>query len=43
MSTKQIETNDVNGSRFAEQGSSSGRCSQLGNIGRHHADPVISK
>ena len=27
----------------AEQGSSSGRCSQRGNIGRHHVNPVISK
>ena len=43
MSTKQIENNDVNGSRLAEQGPSSGRCSRQGNIGRHHANPVISK
>ena len=27
----------------AEQGSSSGRCSQWGNIGRHHVNPGISK
>ena len=43
MSTKQIETNDVNGSRLAEEGPSSGRCSRQGNIVRHHANPVISK
>ena len=33
----------MNGSRLAEQGRSSGRCSRQGNIGRHHANPVISK
>ena len=33
----------MNGSRLAEQGPSSGRCSGQGNIGRHHANPVISK
>ena len=43
MSTNQIENNDVNGSRLAEQGSSSGTCSRQGNIGRHHANPVNSK
>ena len=43
MSTKQIETNDVNGSRLAEQGPLSGRCSRQRNIGRHHGNPVISK
>ena len=43
MSTNEIETNNVNGSRLAEQGTSSGRCSRQGNIGRHHANPVISK
>ena len=43
MSINQIETNDVNGSRLAEQGSSSGRCSRQGNIGRHHANPVTHK
>ena len=43
MSIKQIETNDVNGSRLAEQGPSPGRCSRQGNNGRHHANPVISK
>ena len=43
MSSNEIETNDVNGSRLAQQGPSSGRCSRQGNIGRHHANPVISK
>ena len=43
MSSNEIETNDVNGSRLAEQGPSSGRCSRQGNIGRHHVNPVISK
>ena len=43
MSSNEIETNNVNGSRLAEQGPSSGRCSRQGNIGRHHANPVISK
>ena len=43
MSTKQIETNDVNGSRLAKQGPSSGRCFRQGDFGRHHATPVISK
>ena len=43
MSTKQIETNDVNGSRLAEQGPSSGRCSGQRSIARYHANPVISK
>ena len=43
MSTKQAETNDVNGSRFADQGPSSGSCSRQWNIGRHYANPVISK
>ena len=38
-----VETNDLNGSRLAEQGSSSGRFSRQGNIGRHHANPVINK
>ena len=33
----------MNGSRLAEQGPSSGRCSRQGNIGRHHGNPVISK
>ena len=42
-SSNEIKTNDVNGSRLAEQGPSSGRCSRQGNIGRHHADPVFRK
>ena len=43
MSSNEIGTNDVNGSRLAEQGPSSGMCSLQGNIGRHHGNPVISK
>ena len=43
MSSNEIETNDVNGSRLPEQGPSSGRCSRHGNIGRHHVNPVISR
>ena len=43
MSSNEIETNDVNGSRLPEQGPLSGRCSQQGNIGCHYANPVISK
>ena len=43
MSSNEIKTNDMNGSRLAEQGPSSGRCSGQGNIGRHHANLVISK
>ena len=43
MSSYEIETNNVNGSQLAEQGPSSSRCSQQGNIGRHHVNPVISK
>ena len=42
MSSNEIETNDVYGSRLAQQGPSSGECSQQGNIDRHHANPVIS-
>ena len=42
MSSNEIQTNDVNGSQLPEQGSLSGRCSRQGNIGRHHANPVIS-
>ena len=34
MSSNEIETNDVNGSS---------RCFRQGNIGRHHANPVISR
>ena len=43
MSSNEIQTNDVNWSRLAEQGPSSGRYSRQGNIGRRHANPVISK
>ena len=43
MSSNEIETSNVNESRLAEQGPSSGRCSQQGNNGRHHVNPVISK
>ena len=43
MSSNEIGTNDVNGSRLAEQGPSSGRCSRQGNTGRHHANPDVSK
>ena len=43
MSSNEIETNDVNASRLTEQGPLSGRCSWQGNIGHHHANPVISK
>ena len=43
MSSNEIETNDVNGSRLAEQGPLSGKCSRQGNIGCHHANHVISK
>ena len=43
MSSNEIQTNHVNGSRLSEQGPSSGRCSRQGNIGHHHANPVISK
>ena len=42
MCGNETETNDVNGSRLAEQGPSSGRCSRQGTIDRHHASPVIS-
>ena len=41
MSTEQIETNDVNGSRLAEQGPSSGRCSRQWSICHYHANLVI--
>ena len=43
MSSNEIQTNDVNGPRLTEQGSSSSRCSPQGYIGCHHANPVISK
>ena len=42
MSSNEIQTNDVSGSQLAEQGPLSDRCSQQGNIGRHHVHPVIS-
>ena len=42
MFSNEIETNNVNESGLAEQGPSSGRCSQQGNIGCHHANPVIN-
>ena len=41
MSNNEIQTNDVNESQLTEQGPSSGMCSRQGNIGRHHANPVI--
>ena len=43
MSSNEIETNDMYGSRLKKQGPSSSRCSRQGNIGHHHANPVISK
>ena len=43
MSSNETETNNVTGSQLAEQGPSSSRCSRQGNIGRHHANLVISK
>ena len=43
MSSNEMETNDVNGFRFAQQGPSSGWCSRQENSGRHHVNPVISK
>ena len=43
MSGNEMETDDVNGSQLAEQGSLSSRCSRQGNIGCHHANQVISK
>ena len=43
LSSYEIETNGVNGSRFAEQRPSSGRCSRQENIGRQYANPVIIK
>ena len=43
MSSNEIKTNNMNGSRLAQQGPWSGRCSQQGNIGHHHANPVISE
>ena len=43
MSSNETETNEVNEFRLTEQAPSSGRCSRQGNIGRHHANPVINK
>ena len=43
MSSNEIETNNVNGSRLAEQELSSGRCSRHGNFSRHDGNSVISK
>ena len=43
MPTNETQTNEMNGSRLAQQGPSCGRCSRPENIGRHHANPVISK
>ena len=43
MSSNDIQTNNVNGSRLAEHGPSSSRCSRQRNIGHHHVNPVISK
>ena len=43
MSSNQIKINNVNGSRLTEQGPLSSRCSQQGNIGHHHGNPIISK
>ena len=43
MSSNEIETDNVNGYRLAEQGPLSSRRSRQGNVGRHHANSVISK
>ena len=43
MSSNEIQTNNVNGSRLSQQGPSCSRCSRQGTTGRHHANPVISK
>ena len=43
MSSNEIATNDVNESWLTEQGPLSSRSSRQGNIGRHHANLVISK
>ena len=43
MPSNEIEIDDVNGSRLAEQGLSFGRCSRQGNIGCYHANSVKSK
>ena len=42
MFSNEIEINDVNESRLAEQGPSSFRCSRQGNIGPHHTNPDIN-
>ena len=42
MSSNEIKTDGVNGSRLAEQGPSSGRCSRQGEH-CHHVNPVIRK
>ena len=41
MSSNEIQTNNINGSRLAEQGPSSGRYSRQSNIGCHHTNTVI--
>ena len=43
MSSNEIETNNINGCRLTKQGPPFRRCSWQGNIGRHHANPAISK
>ena len=43
MSSNEKQTNDMNGSQLTEQAPFSSRCSRQRNIGRHHANPVISK
>ena len=43
MSSNEIQTNDMNVSRLAEQGPLSSRCSQQRDIYRHHVNPVIKK
>ena len=43
MSSNEIQTNNMNRSRLAKQGPLFSRCSRQRKIGRHHANPVISK
>ena len=43
MSSNEIETKGINWSRLAGQGPSARRCSPQRNIGRYHANPIISK
>ena len=43
MSSNEIQTNELNGFRLAQQRPLSGRCSRQGNTGHNHANPVISK